>query len=163
MEILKAIKLAIQMEQKAALFYSQAAKQTSDPQAKKILSKFSKDEIKHSQYLQNLVDNYYLKKNRYDIPDFTATEYTINKDGPIFGKSMKELADHPDPVKAAVKKFAMAEGEAIKLYKKLSGASKDPGIKRFFKKLAEWEERHLTLLKKQAEDFRKIREVAKDN
>lgn len=163
MEILKAIKLAIQMEQKAALFYSQAAKQASDPQAKRILGKFSKDEIKHGLYLQNLVDNYYLKNNRFDIPDFTATEYTINKDGPIYGKSMKEIVGNPEPVMAAVKKFSLAEGEAIKLYRKLSAVSKEPEIKRFFKKLAEWEERHLTLLKKQAEIFRKTRKATESD
>jgi|GEM_PF-3340810 rubrerythrin len=155
MDLLKAIKLAITMEHKAALFYSQAAKQTRDPHAKKILGKFSDDEVKHGRILQSMVDNYYIKNNRFDIPDLTATEYTVNKDGPIYSQGMKELSGHPEPVIAAVEKFALAEGEAIKLYRRLSAESKDPALRRFFKKLADWEVKHLNLLKKQAAAFKK--------
>ena len=113
MDELTAVKLAIRMEEKAALFYSEAARQTNDPQAKKILGKFSEDEEKHGQFLQTLVDSYYIKNGSFDPPDLTATEYPVNKDGPIYGKSMKELSSHPEPVAAAVEKFALAEGEAL--------------------------------------------------
>jgi rubrerythrin len=158
MDELKAVKLAIRMETKAFLFYKEAARHTKDPRAKKILGKFSQDERKHALMLQTLVDDYYIKNSRFDIPDMTVTEYAVNKQGPIFSKGMVDLADHPEPVVAAVKKFALAEGEAIKLYKKLSGASKDPALGRFFRKLAAWEERHLQLLKMQADNFKKARQ-----
>lgn len=154
MDELTAVKLAIRMEEKAAMFYGEAARQTSDPQAKKILGKFSEDEEKHGQFLQTLVDNYYIKNGRFDPPDLTATEYPVNKDGPIYGKSMKELSSHPEPVAAAVEKFALAEGEAIALYRKLSAESQDKALSEFFAKLADWEQRHLDLLRKQGEAFR---------
>ena len=158
MEALNAIKLAIQMEQKAAEFYRQAAEQTGDTQAREILYRFSSDETKHGQLLQTLVDNYYIKNNRFDIPELTVAEYAINKNGPIYGKRMEELSSQPDPVAAAVDKFAAAESEAIKLYRKLARETEDVTLGKFFTKLAGWEEKHLALLKKQAEVFKNFKQ-----
>jgi rubrerythrin len=155
MDELQAVKLAIQMEKKASLFYREAAEQTSDPQAKEVLMKFSEDEEKHGQYLQILVDNYYIKHNRFDIPDMAAAEHPISQDGLIYSKSIEELSRNPEPVMAAVDRFASAEGEAIKLYRQLAGETGDATLSRFFTKLADWEEKHLALLKKQAEAFKK--------
>lgn len=156
-QALNAIRMAIAMEEKAARFYQEASEQTNDPQAKAALAKFADDEAKHAQVLGSLAEGYYLKQGRMDIPELTPSEYHSGQVGPIFCKRMEELNQHPDMVLAAVEKFAQAEEEAIDLYRKLSAESRDGALSDFFAKLADWEQNHLDLLRRQAEIFRSQR------
>jgi rubrerythrin len=118
-----------------------------------VLQSFAEDEDKHGQLLSSLAESYYLKQGRFDIPELKPTEYQDRQPGPIFCKRLEELASHPQPVAAAVDKFAQAESEAIELYQKLSRDSAEPEIAAFFAKLVDWERRHLDLLQKQAAAF----------
>lgn len=153
-QALDAIRMAIAMEEKAARFYQEASDHTNDPQAKATLGRFAGDETKHAQVLRSLAENYYLKQGRVDFPDLTPSEYYPGQDGPIFCKRMEDLNQHPEAVLAAVEKFAQAEGEAIGLYRRLSAESRDRILAEFFAKLADWEQKHLDMLLRQAEIFR---------
>lgn len=153
-DALEAVRTAIAMEEKAAHFYRQAAQKTGDPQAAEILNSFADDEVKHGQLLKSLAEGYYLRQGRFEIPEITPTEYHQDRPGPIFCRDLEDLARNPEPVPAAVDRFAQAEGEAIELYRRLAAQSQDPALAGFYAKLADWEQRHLDLLRKQAETFK---------
>ncbi|MDP2807037.1 MAG: ferritin family protein [bacterium] len=153
-ELLKSIRLAIHLESEAALFYRQAALKTNDALARDILMRFSQDEEKHRQMLEYVVEKYYLQSGRFDFPEMKpAPDYGKDKLSPVYSRKLAELADEPDPVLAAVKKFAEAETKAIYLYRQLAEKNPDEGFSQFFTALAEWEEKHLSALEKQAKAF----------
>lgn len=153
-ELLKSIRLAINMEREAALYYKQAALMANDELARVMLMQFSQDEEKHRRMLEYAVEKYYLRSGRFDFPEISPpADYGKDKLSPLYSKKLAELAGEPEPVLAAVKKFAEAESKAILLYRKLADSKQEENFRKFFIALADWEERHLAALEKQALAF----------
>ncbi|MBI4726359.1 ferritin family protein [candidate division TA06 bacterium] len=153
-ELLKSIRLAIQLESEAALYYKQAALKTNDELARVVLMQFSQDEEKHRRMLEYAVEKYYLQSGRFDFPEISPpVDYGKDQLSPLYSKKLAELAGEPEPVLSAVKKFAEAERKAILLYRKLADSKQEENFRKFFIALAEWEERHLAALEKQAMFF----------
>ena len=116
-----------------------------------IVIRFSQDEEKHRRMLEYAVEKYYLQNGRFDFPEISPpADYGKDKLSPLYSKKLAELAGEPEPVLAAVKKFAEAESKTIALYRKLADSKQEENFRKFFTALAEWEERHLAALEKQA-------------
>ena len=130
-EYRKIISNAIAKEVESYVFYRSVFEKVKDAGLKSTFKELAGEEVKHREFLEGLLVKP-LKELHFD----ESRDYKVSKtiERPTVTIDMKPL----DGLKLAIKK----EEDAMELYKGLSGASQDAGMKKMFDSLMKMETSH---------------------
>jgi rubrerythrin len=152
-EVLKAIETAIQIEEDGLAFYTKAAKQTDDPNGKRMFQTLARDEAAHLRLFEDTREAL-LEKGTWLSPEQVAAispgEFARR---PIFpaGDEIKTAlrsgqAEMPEHELAALQRGIQAEKDSIAFYTQEMEKTDDPDAKAMYAYLIEQEEGHRTIL-----------------
>jgi len=144
---LKAVETAIQIEKDGLAFYTEAAKQTDDPNGKKMFRSLARDEAAHLKLFETTRESL-LKEGHWLSPEQIAAISPKKFDRqPIFptGDEIK-AAEIPERELAALQRGIQAEKDSIAFYSQEMDKTGDPDAKAMYAYLIEQEEGHRTIL-----------------
>lgn len=131
MDIKEIVKQAVEQEDKAYKFYTEALKVVKDAAAKVWLKELADEELKHKKLLENLDVSKIKKFKPGKIQDLHITEYLVDKD-------MAEVKDAQDLLIVAMKK----EQKSYNFYVSLAKSTDSDDAKKVCKMLAQEELKH---------------------
>ena len=144
---LKAIETAIQIEKDGLAFYTEAAKQTNDPNGKKMFKSLARDEAGHLKLFETVRESL-LKEGHWLSPEQVAaiSQGEFNH-LPVFptGEETK-AAKIPQRELTALRRGIQAEKDSIAFYTQERDKTDDPDAKTMYAYLIEQEEGHHTIL-----------------
>jgi rubrerythrin len=149
-DIKKAIKMAIEMEQKGYDLYMKAAEKTSNRLGKTTLEAIAAKELDHIKAIEE-----FKRKMAGEVPNLDKAIGSINPKKkidyirPIMENLRSELGKQSGGDADLEKAYKVAMGleqESFNLYKKLASSSRDPQAKKFFEFLMGEENTHYELL-----------------
>lgn len=146
-DALKAIETAVQIEKDGLAFYTEAAKQTSDPSGKKMFQSLARDEAGHLKLFETARESL-LKEGHWPSPEQVAAISPKRlAHPPIFptGDGVK-TAEVPERELAALQRGIQAEKDSIAFYSQERDKTNDPDAKAMYAYLIEQEEGHHTIL-----------------
>ena len=142
-EVLKAIETAIQIERDGLAFYSEAAKQTDDPNGKKMFQSLARDEAAHLKLFEDARQSL-LERGNWLSPEEVAAISPKRLDRPpIFpmGDEIKAI-EIPQRELTALQRGLQAEKDSITFYSQEVEKTDDPDGKAMYAYLIEQEEGH---------------------
>jgi len=142
-ERLKAVKIAVEAERKAFLFYRSAAEKSTNSRGKDMFQQLSDFEIVHYKKMIHLYLS--LKRENKWIAYTGAGELTAHHRIEASTTGVETKNDDIEALKMAIEK----ESQAAAFYRKMAEETKDPLGQKMFKKLTEEEEIHRRLLNDQ--------------
>jgi rubrerythrin len=145
--VLKAIETAIQIEKDGLAFYSEAAKQTDDPNGKKMFQSLARDEAAHLKLFED-ARQALLERGNWLSPEEVAAISPKRLDRPpIFPTGDKiKAAEIPERELVALQRGLQAEKDSIAFYSQERDKADDPDAKAMYAYLIEQEEGHRTIL-----------------
>jgi rubrerythrin len=146
-DVLKAIETAIQIEKDGLAFYTKAARQTEDPNGKKMFQSLARDELAHLRLFED-ARQALLERGNWLSPEEVAAISPKKLDRPpIFprGDEVKE-AEIPERELAALRQGIQAEEASIAFYSEQVKEVEDPDARAMYAYLIEQEEGHRTIL-----------------
>jgi rubrerythrin len=146
-EVLKAIETAIQIEKDGQAFYAEAAKQTDDPNGKKMFQSLARDEAAHLRLFED-TRGALIEKGDWLSPEEVAAISPGEFDRPpIFPKGGEIKAmEIPERELSALRWGIEAEEASIAFYSEQMNRTEDPDGKAMYAYLVEQEEGHRTIL-----------------
>jgi rubrerythrin len=146
-EVLKAIETAIQIEKEGLAFYTEAARQTSDPNGKKMFKTLARDEAGHLKLFDG-ARQALLERGNWLSPEQVAAISPGEFDHPsIFPAGDESKAvEVPERELAALQRGLQAEEASIAFYSQEMAKTDDPDGKAMYAYLVEQEEGHRTIL-----------------
>jgi rubrerythrin len=154
-EVLKAIETAIQIEKDGLAFYTEAARQTTDPNGKKMFQSLARDEAAHLRLFETVHESL-LKEGHWLSPEEVAAISPKRLDRPpIFptGDAIKAAlrlrsgqAETPERELSALRRGIQAEKDSIAFYSQQMDKTDDPDARAMYAYLIEQEEGHRTIL-----------------
>jgi rubrerythrin len=141
-ENLDAIKGAILIEKRGIAFYANTAAATSSKAVAQLFRTLSEEEVKHQAWLERLFVE-------------IATEGTTKGMTPerhdailaeVFTEALKKEIGAASFEAAAISAAMALEQRAVEYYSKGAEGAGDPGCRKLFRLLADWEKTHLELL-----------------
>ena len=145
--VLKAIETAIQIEKDGLAFYTEAARQTDDPNGKKMFRTLARDEAAHLRLFED-TRQALLERGNWLSPEEVAAINPKRLDRPpifLAGDEIKE-AEIPERELAALQRGLQAEKDSIAFYSQEMDKTDDPDGKAMYAYLVEQEEGHRTIL-----------------
>jgi rubrerythrin len=146
-EVWQAIETAIQIEKDGLAFYTEAARQTNDPNGKKMFQSLAKDEAAHLRLFETVHESL-LKEGHWPSPEEVAAISPKRLDRPpIFptGDAIK-ATETPERELSALRRGIQAEKDSIAFYSQQMEKTDDPDAKAMYAYLIEQEEGHRTIL-----------------
>jgi rubrerythrin len=154
-EVLQAIETAIQIEKDGLAFYTEAARQTDDPNGKKMFQSLARDEAAHLKLFED-ARQALLERGNWLSPEEVAAISPGEFDRPpIFptGEEIKAAlrlrsgqVEIPERELAALRRGIEAEKDSIAFYSQERDKTDDPDGKAMYAYLVEQEEGHYTIL-----------------
>lgn len=148
MDLKEAFKTAILGEIEGRELYKVASEKVSDPKAKKVFEKLSKEEHSHFETLQTLAEQYF-NGQKIEVPELKKLETFEDAQSPIFSKDFKDFIKDKHFEVATLKIGMKLELESMKFYKEMADSTDNKELKEFLLSLSKWEESHYEALKKQ--------------
>ena len=162
-EVLKAIETAIQIEKDGLAFYTEAARQTDDPNGKKMFKSLARDEAAHLKLFEDARQALLEKGNWLSPEEVAAISPGEFERSPIFptGEEVKATlrpfdgaqdrlrsgqAEVPKRELDALQRGLQAEKDSIAFYSQERDKTDDPDGKAMYAYLVEQEEGHRTIL-----------------
>ncbi|UCC63163.1 MAG: ferritin family protein, partial [Anaerolineae bacterium] len=146
-DTLKAIETAIQIEKDGLAFYSEATRQTDDPNGKKMFQTLARDEAAHLKLFEQAHESL-LKEGQWLSSEQVAAISPKRLDRPpIFPTDDEiELVEIPERELTALQRGLQAEKDSIAFYSQEMEKADDPEAKAMYAYLVEQEEGHRTIL-----------------
>lgn len=138
LNLLDAIRIAMEAEQKAAAFYADAAQKTANPLGRELFSQLAEFERYHYAKLTDL------EKSLHDdgsFIEYAGKELTLSVPGEVDSKEANRMS-----VIEIITLAINAEREAKERYTTLAEQTHDPSGQSMFKRLAEEENTHYRIL-----------------
>lgn len=144
---LKAIETAIQIEKDGLAFYTEAAKQTDDPNGKKMFQTLARDEAAHLRLFKDARESLLERGNWLPLEEVTAISPKRLDRPPVFptGDEIKATEISKREL-AALRRGIQAEEDSIAFYSQEMEKTDDPDGKAMYAYLIEQEEGHRTIL-----------------
>lgn len=136
--------VAMQTELEGVEFYKLAASRMKDPGAREMFRSLAKDEADHHRILKERYKNLF-KRTSTKPPGKSARGRLIFK-SPVFSKAFLASKKKKHFEMSALSVGVLLEQNSIDFYRGQQQKTKDPGDKKFFGDLAEWEGDHLRAL-----------------
>ncbi|VAX33596.1 hypothetical protein MNBD_NITROSPIRAE03-1011 [hydrothermal vent metagenome] len=137
---MKAVEIAMKMEEDAIKFYSEAAGKTANPFGKKMFESFALDEKRHLEMLKGI-----FKGLNIEIREGEPGEAVKS----IFETLKSEMMERVEATTDEINALKMAldmEKEGFEYYKKVTTGTSDAKEKALFQRLAGEEEKHYNIL-----------------
>ena len=146
-DVLKAIETAIQIEKDGLAFYTEAARQTDDPNGKKMFQSLARDEAGHLKLFET-VRELLPKDGHWLSPEQVAAISPGEFNHPPIFPTGDEIrsAKTPERELAALLRGLQAEKDSIAFYSQQRDKADDPDAKAMYAYLIEQEEGHRTIL-----------------
>ena len=146
-ETLKAIETAIQIEKDGLAFYTEAAKQTDDPNGKKMFQSMARDEAAHQKLFEETRESL-LKEGQWLSPEEVAAISPKSLDRPPIFPTGDEIkaTEIPERELVALRRGIEAEEASIAFYSEQISKIEDPDGRAMYAYLIEQEESHRTIL-----------------
>jgi rubrerythrin len=146
-EVLKAIETAIQIEKDGLAFYSEAARQTDDPNGKKMFRSLARDEAAHLKLFEDARQALLERGNWLSPEEVAAISLGEFDRPPVFPKGGEiRTAEIPERELDALQRGLQAEKDSIAFYSQQRDKTDDPDGKAMYAYLVEQEEGHRTIL-----------------
>ena len=139
---LEILKMAILMEKRGQVFYSQVASQTKSPEVKNIFEIMAKEEVLHEKFLSDQFREYQ-KNQKLSEVSFPGADGFANI---ILSDNIKKEISAAGYEAAAISAAIDMESGAIKVYSERAKIATDENEKQLFNWLANWEGSHLKIL-----------------
>ena len=151
--VLKAIETAIQIEKDGLAFYTEAAKQTDDPNGKKMFQTLARDEAAHLKLFETVRESLLeveagSPRPYWPSPEQVAAISPKRLDRPPIFPTGEEIkaAEILERELAALQRGLQAEKDSIAFYSQERDKTDDPDGKAMYAYLIEQEEGHRTIL-----------------
>ena len=146
-ETLQAIETAIQIEQDGLAFYTEAARQTDDPNGEKMFLSLARDEQAHLKLFEDARESL-LAEGKWLSPEQVEAISPRRFERPPIFPTVEEIktVDLPERQLAALQRGIQAEQDAITFYSEQLEESDDPDARAMYAYLVEQEEGHRTIL-----------------
>jgi len=146
-DALRAIETAVQIEKDGLAFYTEAAKQTADPNGKKMFQTLARDEAAHLKLFETVRESL-LKEGHWLSPEqVAAISRGEFEHPPVFQTGDEtEAAQIPERELAALRRGIQAEEDSIAFYSQQMDKTDDPDGKAMYAYLVEQEEGHRIIL-----------------
>jgi rubrerythrin len=151
-EVLRAIETAIQIEKDGLTFYTEAARQTDDPNGKKMFKSLAKDEAAHLKLFQDARKGL-IAENKWLAPEQVEAISPRRFGGPqserplIFPTADKvKTVEIPEHQLAALRRGIQAEEDSIAFYSKQIAQVDDLDAQAMYAYLIEQEQSHRMIL-----------------
>jgi rubrerythrin len=138
------IRFAIEKEEEAVAFYTEASRQESYSGAKDLFEDFAQEEVKHRTLLEGfLKGEKAVSDYRFEwIPDMKRSDY-------IVGVKYEKGMSYPEILRLAMKR----EEGSLALYNLLAKKTEDDSLVKVFKMLSQEEAKHKLALETLYDDF----------
>ncbi len=137
---MKAVEIAMKMEEDAVKFYSEAAGKTSHSFGRKMFESFALDEKRHLEMLKGI-----LKGLNIEIREGEPGEAVKSIFETLKPEMMERIEATTDEINALKMALDM-EKEGFEYYKKVTAGTSDAKEKALFQRLAGEEEKHYNIL-----------------
>jgi len=146
-DVLKAIETAIQIEKDGLAFYTEATRQTDDPNGKKMFRSLARDEAAHLRLFEDARQALLERGNWLSAEEVAAISPKRLDRPPIFptGDEIKAV-EIPERELAALRRGIQAEKDSITFYSQEMEKTDDPDGRAMYAYLVEQEEGHHTIL-----------------
>ena len=146
-DALKAIETAIQIEKDGLAFYTEAAKQTDDPNGKKMFRSLAQDEAAHLRLFED-ARQALLERGKWLSPEQVAAISPGEFDRPPIFPTGDEIkaTEIPERELVALRRGIEAEEASIAFYSEQISKIEDPDGRAMYAYLIEQEESHRTIL-----------------
>lgn len=146
-DALKAIETAIQIEKDGLAFYTEAARQTDDPNGKKMFQSLAKDEAAHLGLFED-ARQALLERGKWLSPEEVAAVSPGEFDRPPIFPTGDEVktSEMPERELIALRRGIQAEEASITFYSEQMDKTDDPDGRAMYAYLIEQEEGHRTIL-----------------
>jgi rubrerythrin len=146
-EVLKAIETAIQIEKDGLAFYTEASKQTDDPNGKRMFQTLARDEAAHLRLFED-TRQALLEKGTWLSPEEVAAISPGEFDRPPIFPTGDEIkaAEIPERELVALQRGIQAEKDSIAFYSQQMEKTEYPDARAMYAYLIEQEEGHHTIL-----------------
>lgn len=146
-DVLKAIETAIQIEKDGLAFYTEAAKQTDDPNGKKMFQSLARDEAAHLRLFED-TRQALLERGKWLSPEEVAAINPKRLDRPPIFPTGDEIkaTEIPERELSALQRGIQAEKDSIAFYSEQINQTEDPDGRAMYAYLIEQEEGHRTIL-----------------
>ncbi|MEM3556202.1 MAG: ferritin family protein [Candidatus Micrarchaeia archaeon] len=139
-EVVKGVRIAIELEKESIKYYNEKSKKMESKDAAKLLKFIEKEEMNHLKQLELLKESLLKKKA------WLSADKLGKPAGPALYKEGKTPAVKGDSLDVGILLgAARAEREAKEFYEKFAEKIKDEEGRRFFMRLAEFEQSHYEL------------------
>lgn len=146
------LKTAILLERRGKAFYTQVARSTQSPAAKKIFEMMAEEEDAHVEFLSRQYAHYE-KNHAFLQPDHPEHQDDSEVER-ILTEQIKQQISAASFEAAAISAAIDFENRAIEVYASRAEESTDPNEKAMYAMLADWERGHHHLLHKLNEDLK---------
>jgi rubrerythrin len=138
LDLLDAIQMAMEAEQKAAAFYADAAQKTANPMGRELFLQLAEFERYHHVKLANLEESL---RDEGTFIEYEGRELTLSVPSEVDSKEANRMS-----VMEIITLAINAERDAEKRYTTLAEQTTDPAGQAMFKKLAVEENTHYRIL-----------------
>ncbi len=139
------------MEIAGLQFFLTAAEKTSSKKAREMFRQLAEDEVEHKNILEKMLKQVAAGDDDIEIPD---VEKHVQLDHPVIGQELRESLKSTWFDTSALNIGVMLEQRSVNFYTEESKKTNDPGLKKLFNWLVEWERGHLQALVKIEEDLK---------
>lgn len=136
--------IAMQTEIEGYEFYKLAAQKSKDDGARGMFRSLAKDEVEHHRLLKAQYESI-AKGGEFKAPRRPGRS-RLKVKSPVFSKAFLSSRKSKHFEMSALSVGILLEQNAIEFFKKQHQQVKDPGAKKLFKELADWEGEHLRAL-----------------
>ncbi|HMM12588.1 MAG TPA: ferritin family protein [Bacteroidales bacterium] len=146
------LKTAILLERRGKAFYTQVARNTKSPAAKRIFEMMAEEEDAHVEFLSRQFSHY--EKTQAFLQPENPEHHDDAEVERILTDQIKQQISAASFEAAAISAAIDFENRAIEVYASRAEESTDPNEKAMYAMLADWERGHHHLLHKLNEDLK---------
>ncbi|AOY59504.1 MULTISPECIES: ferritin-like domain-containing protein [Desulfococcus] len=140
---LNILKSAMLLEMRGKAFYENVAAQSENPDIKQFFEAMAEEESLHIRMLSDQYQSY-KQSGKFKAATYDAASGSVAST--VLSAALKEKIQGAGYESAAIQAAADMEERAVKLYTERARNTSDPGEKRLYEWLSDWESGHLKVL-----------------
>lgn len=144
---------AIKGERDGYSFYMMAANSTEDTQGKEIFERLAREEHDHMLFLKKQYDAL-VKNGKIDDSLTLGRPGQLSETSPIFSENFKTRLRDGHYEMTALSISIRLELDSMTYYRQQAKAAAEPGVKKFYTELADWENGHYQALLRQQDELK---------
>jgi rubrerythrin len=152
-QILGGLSTAMRAENDGHYFYLMAAQNTNDPQGKQVFEQLARDELTHLEFLRKQ-HAALTETGTVDKALDLGAPTTFAATHPIFSEAIQKRVGEAHYEMTALSVAIQLEAQSHQFYAEQAARNDDTTIKRFYTKLAAWEQGHFDALSRQYDELK---------